>query len=114
MEYLGKKGPISALSSKLGELSIKKKKTFGKALNDIKNEASKLIEEKKDVIEKSELNKKLNKETIDITLPATNIPVGSPSILEHVVEDIEEFFMSMGYDVVDGPEIEEDKYNFEL
>ena len=53
-------------------------------------------------------------ESIDISLPATEIKVGAPSILEKIVEDIEELLMSMGYDVVDGPEVEKDKYNFEM
>lgn len=57
---------------------------------------------------------KLASENIDISLPATSIPVGAPNILESIVEEVEEVFMSMGYDVVDGPEIEEDKYNFEM
>ena len=64
--------------------------------------------------ELKEINERLESERIDITLPSTKIPVGTPNILERVIEEVEELFMSMGYDVVDGPEIEEDKYNFEL
>ena len=60
------------------------------------------------------LGRELNKEQIDITLPGTKITSGSPNILEKLVEDIETVFISMGYDVLDGPEIEEDKFNFEL
>ena len=73
-----------------------------------------IIEEKKNKIDTEELNKKLESESIDITLPSTKIPVGAPNILEKIVEEIEDVLMSMGYDVVDGPEIEEDKFNFEL
>ena len=65
-------------------------------------------------IEKRELQEKLKNESIDITLPAIKVKVGSPNILEKVIEEVEELMMSMGYDVVDGPEIEEDHYNFEL
>mgnify|MGYP002915184898 FL=1 len=82
------------------------------------NEARKEIEEKLSIAEeqiKSKmLEEKIEKETIDITLPATKIKQGSPNILEKIIEEVEELLMSMGYDVVDGPEIEEDKYNFEL
>ena len=60
------------------------------------------------------MNKKLESEKIDISLPSVKIPVGAPNILEKIVEEIEELLMSMGYDVVDGPEIEEDKFNFEM
>ena len=114
VNYLGKKGSISLLSSKISELPNEEKKTFGAMINNAKNEATNLIEEKKIYLEEKELNEKLEKEKIDISLPATNIEVGAPNILEYVIEDIENFFMSMGYDVVDGPEIEEDKYNFEM
>src|SRR5574344_1999300 len=99
VEYLGKKGSISALSSKMSELSIEEKKIFGAALNDLKNKATTLIDDKKNEIETKLLNDKLAKESIDISLPATILPVGAPNILECVVEEIEQLFMSMGYDV---------------
>lgn len=114
IEYLGKKGSISTLSSKMAELTIEEKKIFGLELNKLKNSANELIDNKKFEIETKLLNEKLEKESIDISLPSTTIPVGSPNILEKLVEEVEELLMSMGYDVVDGPEIEEDKYNFEL
>ena len=113
-EYLGKKGSISALSSNMSNLSIEEKKTYGMKLNEIRTKAEVLIDEKRKSIEQAILNEKLSKESIDITLPATKILNGSPNILEKVIEEVEELFMSMGYDVVDGPEVEEDRYNFEL
>ena len=88
VEYLGKKGPVQELTS--------------------------TIDAKIKYYEEEALNQKLASEKIDVTLPATTIPVGAPNILEKIIEEVEEVFMSMGYDVVDGPEIEEDKYNFEL
>jgi len=114
MEYLGKKGPVNELTSYMKELSIEEKKEFGKLLNDLKNELNTKINDKIHFYEEEELNKKLSSEKIDVTLPATKIPVGAPNILEKIVEEIENVFMSMGYDVVDGPEVEEDKYNFEM
>lgn len=112
--YLGKKGSISELSSKMKELSIEEKKEFGMKLNDLRETATNLIESKKQEIEAQLLNEKLESERIDVSLPATKIPTGAPNILEKLVEETEELFLSMGYDVVDGPEIEEDKYNFEM
>lgn len=114
VEYLGKKGPVNELSSHIKELNQEEKKEFGKLLNDLKQELASNIENKIKFYEEEELNKKLASEKIDITLPATKIPVGAPNILEKIIEEIEEVFMSMGYDVVDGPEVEEDKYNFEM
>lgn len=112
--YLGKKGPVNELTSHMKELNNEEKKEFGKALNDLKNNLSTLFEEKIKYYEEEELNKKLENEQIDISLPATQIPTGAPNILEKVIEEVESVFMSMGYDVVDGPEIEEDKFNFEM
>ncbi|MBR3897695.1 MAG: phenylalanine--tRNA ligase subunit alpha [Bacilli bacterium] len=112
--YLGKKGSISELNSKMRELSNEKKKEFGMALNKIKADANEIIETKRKEIEKRILEEKLKNESIDISLPSTSIPYGAPNIVEKMVEEVEDVFMSMGYDVVDGPEIEEDKFNFEL
>ncbi len=114
VKYLGKKGIITELSSKIKEVPVEEKKEYGKKVNERKTEFMELFEAKKNQLEQEELTKKLENEAIDITLPATQIRVGSPNILEKLVEEIEELCMSMGYDVVDGPEIEEDKYNFEL
>ena len=83
-------------------------------INKVRTTFNELYEEKLKELNELELNRKLESEKIDITLPATKIRQGSPNILEKVVEDMECLFMSMGYDVVEGPEIEEDLYNFEL
>ncbi len=112
VEYLGKKGIITELQS--GIKSASDKKEYGMLVNRARNAFNSNYDRKLQELELEELNKKLETENIDISLPATNIPVGSPNILESIVEEVEEVFMSMGYDVVDGPEIEEDKYNFEL
>ena len=95
-------------------MDIEERKTYGSLVNTLKQEVTKLISDKETTIKEEILNKKLESEDIDITLPATKIPVGSPCILEKLILDVEEIFMSMGYDVVDGPEIELDKYNFEM
>ena len=114
VEYLGKKGPVQELTSHMKELSSEEKREFGMLLNSLKQELTSTIDAKIKYYEEEALNQKLASEKIDVTLPATTIPVGAPNILEKIIEEVEEVFMSMGYDVVDGPEIEEDKYNFEL
>ncbi|MBE6144032.1 MAG: phenylalanine--tRNA ligase subunit alpha [Firmicutes bacterium] len=114
VEYLGKKGSISLLSSKIATLPVEEKKIFGAEMNKLKTEVTTLIDDKRLFLENKKLEEKLKNEKIDVTLPATKIQVGSPNILEKIIEEVEEVFMSMGYDVVDGPEIEEDRYNFEL
>ena len=111
-EYLGKKGIITELQSGIKEATDKK--SYGMMINKVRTTFNDLYEEKLKELNELELNRKLESEKIDITLPATKIRQGSPNILEKVVEDMESLFMSMGYDVVEGPEIEEDLYNFEL
>ncbi len=114
VKYMGKKGLITELSSQIQNVSKEEKKDFGQKVNQLKNLFNTFYEEKKKSIETELLNEKLASEAIDISLPATKIPMGSPNILEHIIEEVEELLMSMGYDVVDGPEIEEDRFNFEL
>lgn len=113
-EYLGKKGKITELSQGIKDLKDEEKKSFGMMLNDIKLFANDEFGKKQKEIEERLLNQKLEKESIDVTLPGTTIKNGSPSILEGLIEDLESLFISMGYDVVEGPEVEKDLYNFEL
>ena len=113
-KYIGKNGCITELTKNMKDLTPEERKEVGMLSNEIRNYVTDKIGEKEQEINNAALNEKLQKESIDITLPATQIPTGAPSILEKVIEDFEEVFMSMGYDVVDGPELEEDRYNFEL
>ena len=114
VKFLGKKGLVTELSSMMKDVKPEDRKEAGKTLNELKQEVNTIIEEAKEQIEKELWDKKLQSEKIDISLPATKIKKGAPNILEKLIEDIEEYFMSLGYDVVDGPEVEEDRYNFEL
>ena len=114
VEYLGKSGRITELSKMMKDLPNEEKKDFGMLLNELRTKFNNLYEEYKNNLETKLLNEKLSSEKIDVTLPGTKINFGAPNILEHIIEEIEELFISMGYDVVDGPEIEEDKFNFEL
>ena len=114
VEYLGKKGILNEISKSMKELTNDEKKNVGKALNEFKNKVNSKINDKKEELENILLNEKLEKERIDITLPATNISVGSPNIIEKLIEQLEKLFISCGFDVVEGPEVEEDLYNFEM
>ena len=112
VEYMGKKGIITELQSGIKDATDKKE--YGMQVNTVRTAFNENYEAKLQELNTLEINKKLEKEKIDITLPATSIKTGAPNILEKVIEEVEEICMSMGYDVVDGPEIEEDHYNFEL
>ena len=114
VKYLGKKGLITELNSEIRNVLNEEKKEFGLKVNELRKQFQDYYDSVRSRLEQEELNKKLEKEFIDISLPSTKVVVGSPNILEKVIEEVEDVFMSMGYDVVDGPEIEEDKYNFEM
>ena len=114
VEYLGKKGLVSNLYSKMSELDAESKKAFGAHINTFKVGLTEVIEELNKTLEEELLNKKLESETIDITLPATKIVSGSIHPLTRIIEEVEDLFISMGYDVVEGPEVEQDLYNFEM
>lgn len=114
VKYLGKKGLITELNSEIKNIPNEEKKAFGMAVNELRNIFNSSYEEKHQAFENALLNEKLASEAIDISLPATKVAKGAPNILEKLIEEVEEVFMSMGYDVVDGPEVEEDKYNFEM
>lgn len=111
--YLGKKGPIAELTQELRELSVEDKKAFGLLLNELKEEITTEIDGAKVILEAVELNEKLVSDAIDITLPATKLTTGTSHPLVRIIDEIEELFVSMGYDVVEGPEVELDEYNFE-
>lgn len=114
VRMVGKKGLITSLYSKMKELSDDDKKAFGKEINDLKVVFSSKFEERMRVLEDEEVKKGLEKDRIDLFMPSTNVPVGCPNILEKLILEVEEVCMSMGYDVASGPEVEEDKFNFEL
>lgn len=114
VKYLGKKGIISELNQEIRNIPNEEKKEFGQKVNEVRNLFNDFYEEKKRQFEEIILNEKLSSEAIDISLPASTVVTGAPNILEKLIEEVEEVFMSMGYDVVDGPEIEYDKYNFEM
>ena len=114
VKYLGKKGLITELNSEIKNVPNEEKKEFGMKVNELRNTFNEYFDKVKEKLDLEELNKKLENERVDISLPSTEVSLGAPNILEKVIEEVEDVFMSMGYDVVDGPEIEEDKYNFEM
>jgi len=113
VKYLGKKGELTALLRAMGSLTKEERPIIGSAVNVVRDELEKLISEKEEFYKKEELNKKLETEKIDITLPSTKVKRGSKHPLNRIIEEVEDLFVSMGYDVVDGPELETDEYCFE-
>ena len=113
VKYLGKKGELTAVLRGMGGLSPEERPIIGGLVNEAKESLEKLIQEKEEKFKAEELNKKLEAEKIDITLPSTKMKRGSIHPVNRIIEDIEDLFVSMGYDVVTGPELENDEYCFE-
>ena len=113
VKFLGKKGELTTVINSIGNLSPEERPIIGKVLNDIKHDLKQIIDEKEEDFKRNEMAKKMQDEKIDITLPATKIIRGSKHPLNRVIEDIEDLFVSMGYDVVEGPELETDEFCFE-
>ena len=114
VEYLGKKGFLSGLSSNMGKLQPSERAEFGKKINEVKNAITSSLEEKRVKLEEEALNKRLESESIDITLPGSNMVPGSKHIIQSMIDEISEICLGLGFEVADGPEVEEDLYNFEM
>ena len=112
--FLSKKSELMSLMSNLGSLSIEERKELGKELNIAKGEISEAIEKRSQEISEKELQEKLQKEEIDISLPGYNVIPGGKNPFHIIVDEITEIFLGMGFEVADGPEVEDDLHNFEL
>ena len=111
--YLGKKGELTAVSRQMGKLSPEERPKMGAAVNQVKNDVEQAINQRMAAFKEQETAAALAAETIDISLPGARLPRGSRHILTKVQEEMEEIFIGMGYEVVDGPQVETDYYNFE-
>lgn len=112
-KYFSKKGPVTELMKVMSTLSNEEKKEYGMKINKFKEEINKIILEKKQEFHNIELNKKLESEKIDITLPSKKVKKGSKHPMTRLTEDFEDLFVSMGYTVYEGPEIESDENCFQ-
>jgi phenylalanyl-tRNA synthetase alpha chain len=90
------------------------RKTFGQTSNKVKQELSKAVEDKKEVLEHQAIIDKINSETIDLSLPSYKLDQGTMHPLSIIVSQLEELFLGMGYQIAEGPEVESDYFNFEL
>lgn len=114
VDFLGRQGKMTALMTQLKEISLENKKTFGPKLNKLKKASEAAYEKKKKQLEKEQRNLEiLKKQQFDVTAYKPKQLQGSLHVLTQLVKEISDIFISMGYQVADGPEIETDYYNFE-
>lgn len=111
--YLGKTGVITELTKNMKDLSVEERKSVGQISNILKNEVTEILDNRDREIKDAKLNEKLSKEVIDITLPSKKIKRGSLHPMTRITEEFEDLFVSMGYTVYEGPEIESDENCFQ-
>ncbi len=111
--YLGKKGILTSLMKELKTLPKDKKPAFGKAINEIKLKITNALSEKLKILETEAYDTSLITEKIDVTIPGTAATLGHKHIITQTLHEIFDIFISMGYEIKDGPEIEDVFYNFE-
>ena len=111
--YLGKKGPITDLLKGMGKLSPEERPKMGALVNAVRENVTAQLEERIAILEEQAILEQLEKESIDVTLPGRKVRQGNRHPLTRVVEEIEDLFVSMGYEIAEGPEVEKDYYNFE-
>ena len=112
-KYLGKKGPLTEAMADMKNQTPEGKKTLGMRINEAKVYMEKKFEEKRKQIEDKQLQAKLKKEKIDVTLPGLKLQEGSIHPLHQTIMDLEDLYISMGYTIAEGPEIETDENCFE-
>jgi phenylalanyl-tRNA synthetase alpha chain len=113
VRYLGKQGLITSQLKALGSLSAQERPAAGKLINEAKQLIDALIKERREVLEHSAMDAQLADELIDVTLPGRGQTIGGLHPVTRTRERIEDFFASIGFDVAQGPEIEDDFHNFE-
>src|SRR5271170_5081642 len=113
IEALGRKGKLAELSKELGKLPPSERGPQGKALNAAKQDLESRINARQSALENEALNKRLESEWIDLTTPAPGIRPGALHPVTQVQQELEQLFSSLGFAVVDGPEVETEHYNFD-
>ncbi|MDR1797044.1 MAG: phenylalanine--tRNA ligase subunit alpha [Clostridiales Family XIII bacterium] len=113
IRYLGKKGELTALLRQVGEIAPEERKAFGQLVNKAKSDVEQLITERKKAFEQAGQGLRLKAERIDVTEPGREIPAGARHMITQTIDEIVGIFMSMGYSVTEGPEVETVFYNFD-
>ncbi len=113
IKYLGKKGEVSLLMKKIKEIPSEERKEYGRKVNELKKNVEELIKKRREEIEKLEKERLYKKLWVDVTLPGAKRKVGHNHPVMKVLREIEDIFVSMGYEVVEGPEIESVWNNFD-
>ncbi|NMB29879.1 MAG: phenylalanine--tRNA ligase subunit alpha [Clostridiales bacterium] len=113
VRYVGKKGELTAILKQMGKLSAEERPVIGQLANEVRNSIDRAISDRLGELKAEATEKQLISEAIDVTMPGKKPAIGNKHPLTTVMEEIEEIFTGMGFDIAEGPEVEYDYYNFE-
>lgn len=114
VSLLGKKGPITEILRGMKDLDKTERPKVGAFANKVRDQLTESLQSRKETLETAVIEQQLASEKIDVTLPGNQDQRGVSHVIVQMMDDLEDFFMGMGYQVVSGPEVEEDHYNFEM
>lgn len=114
VNWLGKKGPLTEVLRGMKDLTPEERPVVGALANEVRDALTEAIATRQTSLEEAALNDQLAAETLDVTLPGRATVQGQPHVLQQIIESLEDQFLGMGYQVIEGPEVEQDKYNFEM
>ena len=112
VKYLGKKGELTAILRQMGKLTPEERPVMGQLANQLRAEIEEAIDLRKTILSKAILEKQLEAEAVDVTLPGEQQPIGHKHPMYNVLDQIKDIFIGMGFEIVDGPEVELADYNF--
>ena len=112
VKYLGKKGELTAVLKQMGGLSAELRPVMGQLANDVRASLEKAIEAQSAILSQKALEARLEAETVDVTIPGAKPPHGHKHPMYSVLDELKELFLNMGFEIMDGPEIEQADYNF--
>ena len=112
VKYLGKKGELTAVLKQMGGLSAELRPIMGQMANEVRAAVEKAIESQSAILAEKALEAKLEAETVDVTIPGKKVELGHKHPMYTALDEFKEIFINMGFEIFDGPEIEQEDYNF--
>ena len=112
VKYLGKKGELTAILRQMGSLSAEERPAMGQLANQLRSDIENAIEQRRTQLASALMEKKLKDEALDVTMPGEQVHLGHKHPMYNVLDQIKDIFIGMGFEIVDGPEVELAEYNF--
>ncbi|GIM47175.1 phenylalanine--tRNA ligase alpha subunit [Collibacillus ludicampi] len=113
VQFLGKKGELTAILRGMGQLSPEERPVIGQFVNEVRSQLEEAFAEKENLVKKEERERKLREQAVDVTLPGRKLPFGHEHPLMRTIREMEDIFIGLGFEIAEGPVVELDYYNFE-